>query len=60
VQVAVQRLVGSSWRVAGTATVDVAGAFEASVELTPGSYRARVSPGRGLVPGVSPVLRVVG
>jgi hypothetical protein len=27
--------------------------------LTPGTYRARVAPGRGLVPGVSPVLKVV-
>jgi stage II sporulation protein D len=60
VRVDVQRLVGSSWRPAGTGTVDVAGAFEASVELAPGTYRARVAPGRGLVPGVSPVLRVVG
>ena len=60
VRVDVQRLVGSSWRAAGTGTVDVAGAFEASVALTPGTYRARVAPGRGLVPGVSPVLRVVG
>jgi stage II sporulation protein D len=60
VRVDVQRLVGSSWRVVGTTTVDVAGAFEASVQLTPGTYRARVAPGRGLVPGVSPVLRVVG
>jgi stage II sporulation protein D len=60
VRVAVQRLVGTSWRAVGTATVDVAGAFEASVDLTPGTYRARVAPGRGLVPGVSPVLRVVG
>jgi stage II sporulation protein D len=60
VRVDVQRLVGSSWRVVGVATVDVAGAFEASVQLTPGTYRARVAPGRGLVPGVSPVLRVVG
>jgi stage II sporulation protein D len=60
VRVDVQRLVGSSWRVVGTTTVDVSGAFEASVQLAPGTYRARVAPGRGLVPGVSPVLRVVG
>jgi stage II sporulation protein D len=60
VRVDVQRLVGTSWRPAGTGTVDVSGAFEASVDLTPGTYRARVAPGRGLVPGFSPVLRVVG
>jgi stage II sporulation protein D len=59
-RVSVQRLEGSSWRVAGTGTVDVGGAFEVSVDLTPGTYRARVAPGRGLVPGLSPVLRVVG
>jgi stage II sporulation protein D len=59
-RVTVQRLEGSSWRVAGTGTVDVAGAFEVSVDLTPGTYRARVVAGRGLVPGLSPVLRVVG
>ena len=60
VRVDVQRLVGASWRPAGSGTLDVSGAFEVSVDLTPGTYRARVGPGRGLVPGVSPVLRVVG
>jgi stage II sporulation protein D len=58
-RVDVQRLVGSSWRAAGTALLDQAGAFEATLQLTPGTYRARVAPGRGLVPGYSPVLRVV-
>ena len=35
-------------------TVDANGDFEAQVALTPGDYRARVAPGRGFVPGVSP------
>jgi stage II sporulation protein D len=55
----VQRLVGSSWRAAGSAAVDASGAFEVQLQLTPGTYRARVAPGRGFVPGYSPVLRVV-
>ena len=54
-----QRLVGSSWRVVASATLDDAGAFEAALTVTPGTYRARIAPGRGYVPGVSPVLRVV-
>ena len=58
-RVDVQRLVGSSWRPAATATLADNGSFEAKLDLTPGTYRARVAPGRGLVPGVSPVLRVV-
>jgi SpoIID/LytB domain protein len=58
-RVDVQRLVGSSWRPAATATLAENGSFEATLDLTPGTYRARVAPGRGLVPGISPVLRVV-
>jgi stage II sporulation protein D len=58
-RVDVQRLVGSSWRVVASATLDDAGAFEAALAVSPGTYRARIAPGRGYVPGVSPVLRVV-
>jgi stage II sporulation protein D len=58
-RVDVQRLAGNAWQKVGTAVVDTSGAFEAAVRLTPGTYRARVAPGRGFVPGVSPVLRVV-
>jgi stage II sporulation protein D len=58
-RVDIQRLDGSSWRPAATASVDAAGAFEARLELTPGTYRARVAPGRGLVAGYSPALQVV-
>jgi stage II sporulation protein D len=59
-QVELQRLRGSSWRVVGRAEVDAAGNFEVRLELAPGSYRARVTAGRGFAPGVSPVLKVVG
>ena len=58
-RVDIQRLDGSSWRPAATASVDAAGAFEARLDLTPGTYRARVAPGRGLVAGYSPALQVV-
>ena len=58
-RVDIQRLDGSSWRPAATASVDAAGAFEARLDLTPGMYRARVAPGRGLVAGYSPALQVV-
>jgi SpoIID/LytB domain protein len=58
-RVDVQRLSGTAWRNVATGVIDTAGAFEAAVRLTPGTYRARVAPGRGLVPGVSPVLKVV-
>ena len=60
VTVQIQRLVGSAWRTVATATLDEAGQFTASLRLTPGSYRARVAPGRGFVPGFSPTLKVVG
>jgi stage II sporulation protein D len=58
-RVDIQRLVGSSWRAAASTSVDEAGAFEARLALAPGTYRARVAPGRGLVAGVSPSLQVV-
>jgi SpoIID/LytB domain protein len=56
--VAIQRFDGSSWRAVARATIDAGGAFEATVNLTPGEYRARLAPGRGFVPGVSSTLRV--
>jgi hypothetical protein len=57
--VAVQRLEGS-WRTVGRGTIDANGDFEAQLTLSPGEYRARLAPGRGFVPGVSPTLRVSG
>jgi hypothetical protein len=56
--VAIQRFDGSSWRAVARATIDASGNFEATVNLSPGQYRARLAPGRGFVPGVSPTLTV--
>jgi stage II sporulation protein D len=56
--VSIQRLDGTKWvAVAGT-TVDASGAFDVHLQLTTGTYRARVVAGHGLVPGVSAVLQV--
>ena len=48
-----------TWTTVSTASVTADGAFEASVNLTPGSYRARVVAGKGFAAGLSPVLTVV-
>jgi hypothetical protein len=57
--VEIQRLNGRAWQVVGRTTVDQAGGFTAFLEVTPGSYRARVpAPGRGLVAGTSPTVVV--
>lgn len=48
-----------AWTRAAVAQVDEAGRFEVQLQLTPGTYRARVAPGRGLAVGFSPVLNVV-
>jgi SpoIID/LytB domain protein len=56
--VVVQRLDGTAWRNLTRATIDANGDFTAQLALAPGTYRARFAPGRGFVPGVSPVLKV--
>jgi hypothetical protein len=56
--VTIQRLEGATWGNVASTTVDASGDFQAQVALTPGDYRARVSPGRGFVPGATPVLKV--
>jgi hypothetical protein len=40
------------------ARIDATGHFDAQFTLAPGDYRARLAPGHGFVPGVSPTLRV--
>jgi SpoIID/LytB domain protein len=55
---ALQRLEGGRWTTIARATIDANGDFEAHVNLIPGEYRARLAPGRGFVPGVTPTLRV--
>jgi len=56
--VALQRFNGVRWKTVARATIDQNGDFEAHVDLSPGQYRARLAPGRGFVPGVSPTLTV--
>jgi len=56
--VAVQRLDGSKWTTVVRARIDETGHFDAQLTLAPGDYRARLAPGHGFVPGVSPTLRV--
>jgi stage II sporulation protein D len=57
--VEIQRLNGAGWRVVARTTIGAGGTFLAQVDVTPGSYRARVpSPGRGLVAGTSSTLVV--
>lgn len=57
-RVEIQRLGGVSWTTVARTTVNEEGKFEVAVLLETGSYRARVSPGRGLVPGTSAVIDV--
>ena len=58
--VEIQRDAGAGWRAAARARVDERGDFQASLRLTPATYRARVVAGRGFVPGTSKPLRVLG
>ena len=58
-RVDVQRLDGTVWRTVKQVQVDPNGDFDAPLQLTSGSYRARVVPGRGFVPGTTRVLEVV-
>jgi stage II sporulation protein D len=52
-RVEIQRLGSVSWTTVARTAVDEEGKFELAQLLEPGTYRARVSPGRGLVPGMS-------
>jgi SpoIID/LytB domain protein len=58
--VEIQRLDGSDWVTVANATTDANGAFAAALDLTPGSYRARVTAGHGWAVGISTTLTVVG
>jgi stage II sporulation protein D len=59
-RVEIQRLAGSAWETVATTAVDAHGDFEVRLRLTPGTYRGRAAPGHGLVPGATPMLRIVG
>ena len=57
--VIIERRAGAVWRQVATARVDERGSFAALLDLVPGTYRARTSPGRGFVTGYSQLLDVV-
>ena len=50
---------GTTWKTVARAALNADGTFQASLMLSPGMYRARVAPGRGLVAGNSAPLRIV-
>ena len=52
-KVQIQRLAGARWTTVARTSVSAKGKFDVKAALDPGSYRARVAPGRGLVPGTS-------
>jgi stage II sporulation protein D len=57
--VEVQRLDPNGWSTVVSATTDSSGSFQATLDLQPGSYRARVAAAHGFAPGVSKTLTVV-
>jgi SpoIID/LytB domain protein len=56
--VLVQRQDGTTWTTVARAAVTDDGTFVATLRLVDGTYRARVTPGHGLVAGTTPVLQV--
>jgi stage II sporulation protein D len=59
VQIQRQAAATTTWSTVSTATLDSAGNFDVTLQLTPGIYRARVAPGHGWAVGLTPPLRVV-
>ena len=53
-----QQLSGATWTTVSSTVTDAAGAFAFGGSLPAGTYRVRVSPGHGVVPGVSAPLPV--
>jgi SpoIID/LytB domain protein len=56
--VQVQRLAVTAWKPVAAARVDAAGRWQATLELRPGSYRARVPASSSFAAGISQVLAV--
>ena len=56
--VEIQRQSGAAWTTVARAGVVADGTFTARLRLVDGTYRARVTPGHGLVVGTSPILQV--
>jgi stage II sporulation protein D len=57
--VQVQRQARTAWTTVARTTVGSDGSFSASVNLAPGTYRARVVAGKGFAVGLSAILQVV-
>jgi hypothetical protein len=56
--VVIQRQEGTAWTTVARAGVMADGTFVATLRLVDGTYRARVTPGHGLVAGTTPILQV--
>jgi stage II sporulation protein D len=56
--VLIQRQAGAAWTTVARAAVLADGTFTARLRLVDGTYRARVTPGHGLVVGTTPILQV--
>ena len=56
--VQLQQQSGTAWTTLSSTTADATGAFTLTGPLQPGTYRVRCAPAHGLVPGLSPPLRV--
>src|SRR5438874_3087666 len=54
-----QRLDPDGWTSVASATTDSSGSFQATIDLQPGSYRARVAAAKGYATGLSKTLMVV-
>jgi stage II sporulation protein D len=57
--VQIQRSTGTAWTTVVKARTDAQGSFSASFAVVPGTYRARVAPGKGWAVALSPELQVV-
>ena len=57
--VQVQRLGVNGWETVAHTTAGSDGSYSATLNLSPGSYRARVTAGRGFAIGLSETLTVV-
>ena len=57
--VEVQRLDPDGWTSVASATTDSSGSFQATIDLQPGSYRARVAAAKGYATGLSKTLTVL-
>jgi stage II sporulation protein D len=58
-RVQLQRQDGTAWRTVTTGGVDDSGRFDLRVQLSDGTYRARVAAGHGFAAGTTPPLRVI-